>query len=111
LNKALDQEKIEEVRRIAKESPNAEALEVVMLERGLGSSSDVVFITYHEDYSPHVKFIAWPRQFDFLTIEEVGNFFVNLEDTVRYRPLTLSVLAQHVQQMKPNRDAIVPSID
>jgi DNA-binding Lrp family transcriptional regulator len=58
LNKALNQEQIEEVRRISKESLNAEALEIVMLERGLGLNSDLVFITYHEDYSSHVKFIA-----------------------------------------------------
>ena len=104
LKKALNQEQIEKTRRLAKESLNAEALEVVMLERGLGLDSDGVFITYHKDYSSHVKFIAWLRQFDFLTIEDIRNFLISLEDTVRYRPLTFSALANHVLQMKENKE-------
>jgi DNA-binding Lrp family transcriptional regulator len=100
LKKALDQEQIEEAGRIAIESMSTEALEVIMLERGLGLGSDGVFITYHEDYSSHVKFIMWLRQFDFLTIEEIESFLISLEDKVRYRPLTFSALATHVLQMK-----------
>jgi DNA-binding Lrp family transcriptional regulator len=103
LKKVLDQEQIERTRKIVKESLNAEALEVVMLERGLGLDSDVVLVTYHEDYSSHLKFVAWLRQSDFLAIEEVRSFLVSLEDKVRYRPLTFSALAEHVLQMKENR--------
>jgi DNA-binding Lrp family transcriptional regulator len=102
LGRVPSHEQIEEARRIATESLDAEALEIVMLETGLGLGSDLVFVTYHEDYSSHVKFIAWLRQFDFLTIEGVKNFLVSLEDTVRYRPLTFSALANHMLQMNRN---------
>jgi DNA-binding Lrp family transcriptional regulator len=104
LSRALDQEQIEEAKRMAEERLNAQVLEVAMLERGLGLDSDLVFITYHENYSSHVKFIEWLKQFDFLTIEEVRNFLVSLEDKVRCRPLTLSALATHVLQMKENQN-------
>jgi DNA-binding Lrp family transcriptional regulator len=102
--KALNQEQIEEAERMTKEIMNAEALEVVMLERGLGLDSDLVFITYHEDFSSHVKFITRLKQSDLLTMEEVRSFLVSLEDKVRYRPLTFSALATHVLQMKDSRD-------
>jgi DNA-binding Lrp family transcriptional regulator len=59
LKKALNQEQIEKAREIAKEGQNAEALKVIMLERGLGLDSDGVLITYHKDYSSLVKFVAW----------------------------------------------------
>jgi DNA-binding Lrp family transcriptional regulator len=103
LKKTLNQEQIERARKIAKESLGVEALEIVMLERGLGLDSDGVFITYHRDYASHARFNAWLRQFDFLAIEEIRNFLVSLEDTVRYRPLTFSSLANNVVQMKENK--------
>ena len=104
LNKALSQEQIEEARRIVKESMDTEALEAVMIERGLDFGSDLVFITYHEDYSSHVKFVVRLKQSGFLTIEEARSFLVSLEDKVRYRLLTLSALATSVQRMKGNRN-------
>jgi DNA-binding Lrp family transcriptional regulator len=104
LKRLLNQEQIERARKIAQESLNAEALEVVMLERGLGLDADGAFITYHKDYSSHVRFIEWLKQFDFLTIEDIRNFLVSLEDTVHYRPLTLSALANHILQMNENEE-------
>ena len=74
-----------------------------MLERGLGLAYDGVFLSYHDDYSSHVKFMKWLRQFDFLELEESGSFLINLEDIVRYRPLTFSTLANHVKQMKEKK--------
>ncbi len=100
LKQPLNQEQINRAREIAKESLKIGPFEVVMLERGIGLDSDGVFITYHEDYSSHVKFVKWLRQFDFLKLEEVRNFLVSLDDEVRYRPLTFSALANHVLQMR-----------
>jgi DNA-binding Lrp family transcriptional regulator len=102
MKKALNQEQIERARKIV-ESLNAKAPEIVMFERGLGLDSDGVIITYHKNYSSHVKFIEWLRQFD-LTTEEVRGFLVSLEDKVRYRPLTFLAMAEHVLQLKENRE-------
>jgi DNA-binding Lrp family transcriptional regulator len=104
LKHTLEQQQINKAREIAKESLKAGSLEVVMLERGVGLGYDGVFISYHEDYSAHVKFVEWLRQFDFLELTEIRSFLVNLDDTVRYRPLTLYGLANHVLQMKEKKE-------
>jgi len=100
VKKAFTQEQIERTREIIRKSLETGPFEVVMLERGLGLAYDGVFITYHEDYSSHVKFTKWLKQFDFLELEETASFLINLEDKVRYRPLTFSTLANHILQMK-----------
>jgi DNA-binding Lrp family transcriptional regulator len=105
VKKAFSQEQIEKAREIVRKSLKTGPFEVAMLERGLGLDSDGVFISYHEDYSSHVKFIEWLRQFDFLELKEIQSFLINLEDKVRYRPLTFSTLASHVLQMKEKKQA------
>jgi DNA-binding Lrp family transcriptional regulator len=104
LKRTLEPEQIDKAREIAKESLKTGPLEVVMLERGIGFGYDGVFISYHEDYSAHVKFIEWLKQFHFLQLTEIRSFLVNLEDKVRYRPLTLHALANHILQMKEKKD-------
>jgi DNA-binding Lrp family transcriptional regulator len=104
LKTTLNQEQIERAREITKAKLRAGPSEVVMLERGIGLGFDGVFITYHEDYSSYEKFADWLRQFDFLAIEDVQSFIVNLESPVRYRPLTFSVIANHVREMKEKKE-------
>ena len=103
VKRAFNQERIEKANEIVRKSLATGPFEVIMLERGLGLDFDGVFITYHEDYSSHVKFVEWLRQFDFLELEETRNYLINLEDKVRYRPLTFSTLANHVPQMKEKK--------
>jgi len=103
VTRAYTEEQIERAREIVKKSLETGPFEVVMLERGLGLAYDGIFISYHEDYSSHVKFMNWLRQFDFLELEESGSFLINLEDKVRYRPLTFSTLANQVKQMKEKK--------
>jgi DNA-binding Lrp family transcriptional regulator len=104
LKTPLNQEQIERAREIAKERLRAGPSEVVMLERGMGLGFDGVFITYHEDYSSYEKFADWLRQFDFPAIKDAQSFIINLESPVRYHPLTFSVLANHVREMKEKKE-------
>jgi DNA-binding Lrp family transcriptional regulator len=104
LKQTLSQEQIEKAREIAGKSMRTESFEVVMLERGLGLGYDGVLVSYHEDYSSYAKFVEWMRQFEFLELKEIRSFLVNLEDEVRYRPLTFSALASHILQMKGNNE-------
>jgi DNA-binding Lrp family transcriptional regulator len=95
LKQPLNEQEIDRARKIAKDAIKTGPFEVVMLEKGIGLDSDGVFISYHLDYDAHVKFMDWLRQFEFLKIDEIRSFLVNLEDEVRYRPLTFSLLSQH----------------
>lgn len=71
-----------------------------MLERGIGLSYDVVFITLHKDYASYLKLKEWCKQFSFLELSKLEAFLVNLDDKVRYRPLTFSTLAKHALSME-----------
>ena len=100
LKQPLDEQEIDRARKIAKDAIKTGPFEVVMLERGIGLDCDGVFLSYHVDYTAHVKFLEWLRQFEFLKIDEIRSFLVNLEDEIRYRPLTFSLLGQHVPKME-----------
>ena len=105
LKQPLNQEQRDKARNIARESLATGSLEVVMLERGFGLDHDGVFMTYQKDYSSYLKFIEWLRQFDFLRLERIESFIVSLDDKVRYRPLTFSLLAQDISRTKEEEDA------
>jgi hypothetical protein len=70
--------------------------EFVMLERGRGLGFDAAIISLHEDYSSYLRVLEWLGRFDFLDVEKTDSFLINLEDDVRYRPLTFSTLATYL---------------
>jgi DNA-binding Lrp family transcriptional regulator len=98
--KKLSKEKTEEARKIAKASLEKGPFEIVMLERGMGLGYAGVIISYHENYASYLKLLEWVRQLGFLEVEHIDNYIVSLDDTVRYRPLTFTTLAQHVLTFK-----------
>jgi DNA-binding Lrp family transcriptional regulator len=101
--KTLSSEKTEEARKIAKQSLREGPFEIVMLERGTGLNYDGAIISYHENYSSYVKLLEWIRQFGFLEVDSIGSYLIRLEDPVRYRPLTLRTLAQHILTLKEGK--------
>lgn len=101
--KTLSPEKTEEARKIAKQSLQEGPFEIVMLERGTGLNYDGVIISYQENYSSYVKLLEWIRQFGFLEVDSIGSYLISLEDPVRYRPLTLRTLAQHILTLKEGK--------
>jgi DNA-binding Lrp family transcriptional regulator len=96
LHRQLKPEEIENARKIAKKSLAKNIFPITMLERGEGLGYDGVFCSYHEDYTSYVEFIEWLRRFDFLQIDKIESFLVNLRDKIRYRPLTFSELAENI---------------
>jgi len=100
LKQGLSSDEIEEARRMARESLKAGSLEVVMLERGIGLGYDGVFISLHKDYASYLELKKSCRQFSFLELSKFETFLVNLDDKVRYRPLTFSTLAKHALSME-----------
>jgi len=96
LGKATSSQDVEKAREIAKESLKNGPFEIVMLERGMGLGHSGLAISVHRDYSSYRKFIAWINQFTFLDIERTESFLIDLNDKVRYRPLTFRTLAEHL---------------
>jgi DNA-binding Lrp family transcriptional regulator len=95
--KELNPEEYEEVIAAIKMDSGDEQLQkIIMFERGLGLESTGVVVSLHEDYSSYVEFIDKLKEYPFLEMSKPGSFLISLDDKVRYRPLTLSALANHV---------------
>jgi DNA-binding Lrp family transcriptional regulator len=95
LRKQLSREELGKARQTAKEGMK-EGLNFIMLERGIGLDYDGIFLSFHEDYSSVTQLKKWLEQFNFLEVDKINSFLVNLEDEIRYRPLTFSTLAKHI---------------
>ena len=96
LRTAVTNKVVEEARKVAVESMKTGPYEIVMLERGIGCASHGVVISYHRNYSSYRKLRKWLEQFTFLDVDRIDSFLIDLNDKVRYRPLTFRALAQHL---------------
>jgi DNA-binding Lrp family transcriptional regulator len=70
--------------------------EILMFEKGMGLGYDGIVISIHRDYSSFLDLKKQLATFETLKISNGESFIVNLKDTIRYRPLTLSNLAEHM---------------
>jgi len=104
LKKELSADALEKARLAAKESLANSLSECIMIERGLGLSSDGVFVSYFEDYSSLLELRKWMSQFDFIEIQNLESFIVSLDDKVHYRTLTLLTLAKHIAEMAQKKE-------
>jgi len=95
LRTQLNQDELKKARETAKEGlkifPN-----FIMLERGIGLNYDGIFLSFHEDYSSFTQLKKWLAKFDYLEVDRIDSFLVNLNDEVHYRSLTFSTLAKHI---------------
>jgi len=97
LSRSLEKEEAERAGKTLADSVKDKQFEFIMLERGDGLGFDGVIISLHEDYASYLKVSEWLRQFDFLEVKRINSFLINLEDNVRYRPLTFSTLAKLIR--------------
>jgi DNA-binding Lrp family transcriptional regulator len=86
----------DEARKYAvKQTPTA-SLNAVLIERGIGMNHDTVIASFHKDYSSYTNFTRVLKSNPYLDSSRLESFLVNLDDDVRYRPFTLSTLAQQM---------------
>ena len=91
------------VQEQVKESPG----NIIMLERGIGLGHTGVIISFHKDYSDYTQFIHSFKQASTTQAyvgENVESFLIDLKDKIRYRPLTLLALANHMLRMKEKKE-------
>ena len=96
LKSTLPNTGVEEARKVAAESLKTGPYEIIMLERGIGCASHGVVVSYHRDYASHKRLRKWLENFTFLDVDRIDSFLIDLNDKVRYRPLTFKALAQHL---------------
>lgn len=94
--KGLSGKQMDDARKQALEQAPTAPLNVVLIERGTGLNHDAVIASFHKDYSSYVKLTQVLKSNPYMDLSKMESFLVNLDDEVRYRPLTLSKLAQHM---------------
>jgi DNA-binding Lrp family transcriptional regulator len=104
LSRFLEKEEAERAGKTLADSVKDKQFEFIMLERGDGLGFDGVVISLHEDYASYLKVLEWLRQFDFLEMKKINSFLINLEDNVRYRPLTFSTLAKLIRSQAERKE-------
>ena len=70
----------------------------ILALRGMGIGSDVAVISVHENYSSYLETVNGIRAFPGSDTESIESFLINLGDTVQYRALTFSFLADYLKE-------------
>jgi DNA-binding Lrp family transcriptional regulator len=106
LRKTLSPEDTEKARECTRRGLREVSFGIVMVDRGLGFGYDGAILSFHEDYSGYEKYRAWLKHHSFLDLSAIESFLINLDDVVRYRPLTFAALAQHLLTLKSNNSTL-----
>jgi DNA-binding Lrp family transcriptional regulator len=67
---------------------------IVMIELGVGFGYEAMLLSYHENYASYLRFLDKFRK-DFPETEKLETFIMNLNDKIRYLPLTLKQVSLH----------------
>ncbi|HVP41175.1 MAG TPA: winged helix-turn-helix transcriptional regulator [Candidatus Krumholzibacteriaceae bacterium] len=94
LKKTLSPEETEKARQIIIENLSKSVFGIVMLERGIGLGYDGVIMAYFPDYASYVKYRNIIKAYPFVEVSGIDALLINLNDKLRYRPLTFSYLAK-----------------
>jgi len=104
LKGSLSNEETQKARETVKERIKESKFPIVMLERGMGLGYDGVLVSVYENYASYTEHMNLLRTCQFLELSHLESFMISLNDRVRYRPLTLALLAEHVLKTKKNVD-------
>lgn len=106
LKQPVTSEGIDQAKKILREALKVMPIQLVMLERGLGMDADGVLISYHKDYAAYVQFSELLKRgaAEFLQTDEIKSFLIDLQDNVRFIPLTFSTVAQNLSKMKTDKE-------
>jgi DNA-binding Lrp family transcriptional regulator len=103
----LGREEADKERTLVQEQVKESPGNIIMLERGIGLNHTGIIISFHKDYSDYTQFIHSFKQASTTQAyvdENVESFLIDLKDKIRYRPLTLLALANHMLRMKEKKE-------
>lgn len=96
LKTAYSAEATENVRKATKDRLEQSQFGIIMLERGVGLGYDAVIISIYTDYTEYTRHQEAIRTFPFIDTYKTETFIINLEDSVRYRPLSFETVAKQL---------------
>jgi DNA-binding Lrp family transcriptional regulator len=76
----------------------AEIPQAIMIERGIGETSNGVVLSLHQSYADYTEFEKWVKQFSSMSKYKLRNFLIDLDDKIHFRPLTFSTIAKHLTE-------------
>jgi DNA-binding Lrp family transcriptional regulator len=103
----LDSTEASEARKMAEEKVKESPGNIIMLEKGIGLNHTGVVISFHKNYSDYARFIQTFREAQTTQAyvhESIESFLIDLKDKIRYRPLTLAALADHILKMNEDKE-------
>jgi DNA-binding Lrp family transcriptional regulator len=89
-----------EAQNVARREAEDPSLALLMLERGLGPSSDAAAIVLYRSYSEYDQVMQSAQRHSFLDTEHPQSFLINLKSEAHYLSLTFSALAGHLLNAK-----------
>jgi hypothetical protein len=104
LKQVLNEEEIRGANMLIRETLKATTLGVLMIERGVGSGFDGIIISFHRSYSSYSNLVELLRNTEFLDMDRVASFLVNLRDDVYFIPLTFSFVAHELSSVRGKKE-------
>jgi DNA-binding Lrp family transcriptional regulator len=96
LKSAYSSKEIDNVRKAVNERVEQSQFNIVMLERGMGLGYDGCIISIYKDYSEYSRHQSAIKGFPFIDNSKVETFIINLQDDIRYHPLSFEAVAKHL---------------
>ena len=98
LKEPVSEEELKEIRKQFRQTVLKEPISTIVAMSGMGCNADRVIIAFHENYSAYTQFIDKIRQHPLIVVEQISSFLIDLKDRSQYLPLTLSGLADYIEQ-------------
>ncbi len=86
----------------AAEEVNKKVFPDLLIERGIGLGFNGIIITLHRNYSNYTEQVNYTKSRPFVQTNRVESFLIDLKDSVHFRSLTLSVVADDL--IKKNKE-------
>jgi DNA-binding Lrp family transcriptional regulator len=87
-----------EIRKATFEAEKSNHHAGLMIVNGIGNNKNRLFIDFYEDYSAYVEVIKAVKGFPFIDVDSIDSFLVNLTDETNLRVLSMSVIAQYLEE-------------
>jgi DNA-binding Lrp family transcriptional regulator len=101
-------EDLQKATKIASDMLQRTYMECICIETGNGFGYEAAVVSFHKSYSEYGGFMNRIRQaaherYPFMDTSKYQSFLISLKSESRFRPLTLSTLANHILTLKEKK--------
>jgi len=96
----ISKEKYEVLKGKALDLEGKSSSSTIIVLNGLGLDMNRVVVSFHKDYSTFSRYVSHMKNLEDYGIRYMGSFVVSLRTLKNARPLTLSILAEHLPKLQ-----------